>query len=218
MEPGIGEHDIFEQRGRSLRGVGTSVHVEDQGTARRASPASGPREPALHISDAPSRHDHLVGPRVAKRSEPPSTIARDASTPQPPSSHTSALAARSHPRISTTSAAVIVMSMSDCQFRYAALGSGCASTSAFALPQHPHQHGSKDPVLLAVDEELGEGAALWVGPELSRSGRPARSREASGRGGARRGGRDRGRRCVHGAGARPARSCAPGRTLSTRYV
>jgi hypothetical protein len=33
------------------------------------------------------------------------------------------------------------------------------------LPQHPHQHGPQRPVLLAVDEELGEGAALWVAPE-----------------------------------------------------
>jgi hypothetical protein len=35
------------------------------------------------------------------------------------------------------------------------------------LPQHPHQHRSEHPVLLAVDEELGEGAALRVAPELS---------------------------------------------------
>jgi hypothetical protein len=28
------------------------------------------------------------------------------------------------------------------------------------LPQHPDEHGPERPVLLAVDQELGEGAAL----------------------------------------------------------
>jgi len=35
------------------------------------------------------------------------------------------------------------------------------------LPQHPDEHRSQRPVLLAVDQELGEGAALRVAPELS---------------------------------------------------
>jgi hypothetical protein len=35
------------------------------------------------------------------------------------------------------------------------------------LPQHPDEHRSQRPVLLAVDQELGEGAALRVSPELS---------------------------------------------------
>jgi hypothetical protein len=36
-----------------------------------------------------------------------------------------------------------------------------------AFPQHPDQHRPKRPILLAVDQQLGEGAALWVAPELS---------------------------------------------------
>ena len=35
------------------------------------------------------------------------------------------------------------------------------------LPQHPDEHRPKRPVLLAVDQQLGEGAALWVAPELA---------------------------------------------------
>jgi hypothetical protein len=35
------------------------------------------------------------------------------------------------------------------------------------LPQHPDEHRPERPVLLAVDQELGEGPALWVSPELS---------------------------------------------------
>jgi hypothetical protein len=42
------------------------------------------------------------------------------------------------------------------------------------------------PILVAVDQELGEGTALRVAPRTLRSGRPARSREASGRGETRR--------------------------------
>ena len=38
---------------------------------------------------------------------------------------------------------------------------------AIALPQHPDQHRSQHPVLLLVDQQLGEGAALWVTPELA---------------------------------------------------
>jgi hypothetical protein len=37
--------------------------------------------------------------------------------------------------------------------------------SEVGVPQHPDEHRSEDPVLLAVDQELGEGAALRVGPE-----------------------------------------------------
>jgi hypothetical protein len=36
-----------------------------------------------------------------------------------------------------------------------------------ALSQHPHQHRPKGPVLLAVDQELGEGAALRVASVLA---------------------------------------------------
>jgi hypothetical protein len=36
-----------------------------------------------------------------------------------------------------------------------------------ALPQHADEHRSERPVLLAVDQELGEGAALRVPPELA---------------------------------------------------
>jgi hypothetical protein len=35
------------------------------------------------------------------------------------------------------------------------------------LPQHPNQHRAKRLVLLAVDQELAERAALGVAPELS---------------------------------------------------
>jgi hypothetical protein len=41
---------------------------------------------------------------------------------------------------------------------------GIASVS---FPQHADEHRPKDPVLLAVDQQLGEGAALRVAPELS---------------------------------------------------
>jgi hypothetical protein len=35
------------------------------------------------------------------------------------------------------------------------------------LSQHPDEHRPESLVLLAVDQQLGEGAALWVAPELS---------------------------------------------------
>ena len=38
---------------------------------------------------------------------------------------------------------------------------------AVAFPQHPDEHRSERPILLAVDQELGEGAALRVAPELA---------------------------------------------------
>jgi hypothetical protein len=35
------------------------------------------------------------------------------------------------------------------------------------LPQHTDEHRRKRPIPLAIDEELGEGAALWMAPELT---------------------------------------------------
>jgi hypothetical protein len=35
------------------------------------------------------------------------------------------------------------------------------------LSQHPDEHSPQRPVLLAVDQEFGKGAALWVAPELA---------------------------------------------------
>ena len=36
--------------------------------------------------------------------------------------------------------------------------------SALVLAQHPDQHGPERPVLLAVDQQLGEGAGLGLPP------------------------------------------------------
>jgi hypothetical protein len=47
------------------------------------------------------------------------------------------------------------------------LGSAKALRRPIGLAQHPDQHRPERPVLLAVDQELGEGSALWVAPELS---------------------------------------------------
>jgi hypothetical protein len=41
------------------------------------------------------------------------------------------------------------------------------SPGLLAPPQHPDQHRPENPVLLTVDQELGEGATLRVAPELS---------------------------------------------------
>ncbi|MET1011046.1 MAG: hypothetical protein ABWY83_01575 [Actinomycetota bacterium] len=41
------------------------------------------------------------------------------------------------------------------------------SSLVLGLPQHPDAHRSERPILLAVDQEFGEGAALWVAPELA---------------------------------------------------
>ena len=72
-----------------------------------------------------------------------------------------------------------------------------AATSRLASPlglaQYPDEHRPKRPVLLAVDQELGEDTALRVAPRTLRSGRRVRSRGASGRGAARRGEHGRGR-------------------------
>jgi hypothetical protein len=35
------------------------------------------------------------------------------------------------------------------------------------LPQHPDEHRPENPIFLAVDQQLGEGAGLGVPPELS---------------------------------------------------
>ena len=40
---------------------------------------------------------------------------------------------------------------------------------ALRLPEHPYQHRPERPVLLAVDQELGEGPALRMTPELADS-------------------------------------------------
>jgi hypothetical protein len=52
------------------------------------------------------------------------------------------------------------------------LSRGCANEERrvprrLGLPQHANQHRPERPVLLAVDQELCEGAALWLAPELS---------------------------------------------------
>jgi hypothetical protein len=64
--------------------------------------------------------------------------------------------------------------------------------SPLSLPQHPDQHGSERPILLAVDQQLCKGAALRVALELSDPVGPVESWAASGRGAARRGERDQG--------------------------
>jgi hypothetical protein len=35
---------------------------------------------------------------------------------------------------------------------------------AFGLPQHPDEYRPERPVLLAIDQQLGEGAGRWVPP------------------------------------------------------
>jgi hypothetical protein len=39
--------------------------------------------------------------------------------------------------------------------------------TSLSFLQHPEEHRPQRPVLLAVDQEFGEGAALGVAPELS---------------------------------------------------
>jgi hypothetical protein len=36
-----------------------------------------------------------------------------------------------------------------------------------ALPQHADQHGPERPILFAVDQQVGEGTALRIAPELA---------------------------------------------------
>jgi hypothetical protein len=45
--------------------------------------------------------------------------------------------------------------------------SGVRLPRPVALPQHADEHRSPRPVLLAVDQQLGEGPALRVAPELA---------------------------------------------------
>jgi hypothetical protein len=52
------------------------------------------------------------------------------------------------------------------------------SFSAFLLPHHPDKHRPKRPVLLAVDQQFSEVAALWVAPELTDPVGAAKIREA----------------------------------------
>ena len=40
-------------------------------------------------------------------------------------------------------------------------------TSAVGVPQHADEHRPERPILLAVDQKLGESATLRVAPELS---------------------------------------------------
>ena len=40
-------------------------------------------------------------------------------------------------------------------------------TYAFSLPQHLDQDGAEHTILLAVDQQVGEGAALRVAPVLA---------------------------------------------------
>jgi len=53
--------------------------------------------------------------------------------------------------------------------RHAARASGAPSDreDSAGFSQHPDEHRSERPVLLAVDQQLGEGAALRVASELS---------------------------------------------------
>jgi hypothetical protein len=44
---------------------------------------------------------------------------------------------------------------------------GVRTPLAIGLPQHAYQHRPEHPILLAVDQQLGEGPALRVGPELA---------------------------------------------------
>jgi hypothetical protein len=86
-------------------------------------------------------------------------------------------------------------------------------------PAASDQHRSQHPVLLAIDRQLGEGAALWVAPEVPDPLGVARGRAASGRGAVRPGEPARGRPGAHGVGARTDRGAflaAP--TLASEFV
>jgi len=77
---------------------------------------------------------------------------------------------------------------------YAACRIRAARLPRVHLPQHADEHRPKDAILLAVDQELGEGPRLGVPQYAHRSRRRGRSRAASGRGGVRLGERGRARR------------------------
>jgi hypothetical protein len=87
-----------------------------------------------------------------------------------------------------------------CQLAFTGGASTAKMFSRLGFSQHPDQRGPKRPVLLAVDQELAEGAGLEGSPNRNRSRRPARSRAASRRGAVRRGERGRGRQGDPGAG------------------
>jgi hypothetical protein len=42
-----------------------------------------------------------------------------------------------------------------------------ALTASLSFSEHPDQHRPERPVLLAIDQQLGEGTTLRVAPELS---------------------------------------------------
>jgi hypothetical protein len=56
-----------------------------------------------------------------------------------------------------------------CSFLEAAPEFQMTALASVGVAQHPDEHGPDRPILLAVDQELGEGAALWVPPELAAS-------------------------------------------------
>jgi hypothetical protein len=56
-------------------------------------------------------------------------------------------------------------------------GSRCALLRSSTLPQHPDEHRPERPVLLAVNQEFGEGRGSPGSSRTRRSYRPARSRE-----------------------------------------
>ena len=74
--------------------------------------------------------------------------------------------------------------------------------SALGLPQHANEHRPKRPVLLAVDQQLREGAALRVAPELADPVGPLEVGQHQGRGAARLEEQGRARPGAPGVGAR----------------
>jgi hypothetical protein len=63
-----------------------------------------------------------------------------------------------------------IRSASDIPVSSSYLGATGVTSRAIAmlhLPQHPDEHRPKRPVVLAIDQEFGEGAALRVAPELT---------------------------------------------------
>jgi hypothetical protein len=50
--------------------------------------------------------------------------------------------------------------------------------SLFSLPQHTDGHRPKHPILLESISSFGEAPGRRVAPNITRSGRPSRSREA----------------------------------------
>ena len=56
-------------------------------------------------------------------------------------------------------------------------------TPTVGFPKHPDEHCPERSILFAVDQELGEGAALWVAPELADPLGPFEIGQQSGSGG-----------------------------------